>query len=313
MKTDRYRGFTLIELLTVIAIIAILASMVMVAVPRVLEKAKITRMHNAMINIRTSLANYYTSKNTFPPAYGYVKWEYQKTAPEALTAESYNLVPYMAALKDHGNVKLYDEFSESYDTNRDRAINLLEFSPIGSKNIATGAMTFPTELYDGTNLSGEVQNQLKTTPRPFVYIPVNSKQFKKAREYWVKTGDFLATTWDAANPLLSGITFPPASYDAYVLISVGPGGSTFGVLPELIGVENAKNAYHVTALRACFLATRDLNDNGQLDFDFTARTQQGEGKLTYDVNGRPCNNMLPDPKMPNAYGPYIFIGVDPRP
>ena len=42
MKTAQGRGFTLIELLVVIAIMGMLMAMVVVGLPRVLEKAKIT-------------------------------------------------------------------------------------------------------------------------------------------------------------------------------------------------------------------------------------------------------------------------------
>ncbi len=311
MYTVRRRGFTLIELLTVIAIIAILAGITMAVLPRVLEKAKLRRMNAAMLDIRTSMVAYYTQSNTYPPAYGFVDWAYRNAAPAAMPPEAYTVMPYTTFIRSYGNEKLYDEFSESFDTNRDNAISLLEFMPVGDKDLATERVTFPTEVYMGTNLSGQVDKQLQTSPRPFVYIPVNVRQFKKARQFWIQTGDFYASTWDPNNAALSGMSFPPSSYDAFVLIGVGPGANTNGLLPDPLGTESAKDVYHITALRAFFLATRDLNDNGALDFDFIARSQRGEAKAEYSVKTltgeRPCNNQLPDPKMPNGYGPCIFM------
>lgn len=317
MNAQRRSGFTLIELLTVIAIIAILAGFIAVAAPRALERAKLRRMQAAMIDIRTAMTVYYTEHNSYPPAYGYVPWDMRDESPESINDDNtfYFLQPYTALLRIHGNEGLYDEFSESYDTNRDGQLSLLEFLPIGEKNLATQVVTFPTTRYTGSNLPNEVAKQLEATRRPFVYIPVNSRQFKRARQYWIETGDFLATTWDPANPTLRNITFPPSDYDAFVLISVGPGGSTFGLLPDPIGTEPPKDLYHITALRAFFLATRDLNDNGQLDFHFVARSQQGEAKFNrdnpYQVSGAPAgrdmaHNELPDPRAPNGYGPFIF-------
>ena len=111
------------------------------------------------------------------------------------------------------------------------------------------------------------------------------------------------------------IIFPPPNYDAFVLISVGPGGSTAGVVPEPLGTEPPEYVYHILALRTFFLATRDLNDNGQLDFHFEAR-RKGEAALEYpitittrDGETKTVNvtNRLPKPDEANSWGPYIFV------
>jgi len=111
--------------------------------------------------------------------------------------------------------------------------------------------------------------------------------------------------------MISDLTFPASVYDAYVLISVGPGGSTAGVVPEPLGTEPPRNVYHILALRTYFLATRDLNDNGQLDFHFESR-RKGEAGLEYDVEVRPgvkihATNKLPKADEANSWGPYIFV------
>ncbi len=317
MNIRRARGFTLLELLTVVAIIAILAGFVATALPRALEKAKLRRMNGAMNNIRTAMVAYYTEHSSYPPAYGYIPWDMREADLANCTDEKvcYFLKPYLFYLRLYGDVTHCDEFSESYDTNRDKRISLLEFSPIGDKDMATSRVRFPEVRYTGDNLPDQVQKQMDASPRPFIYIPVNTRQFKKAKQYWIESGDFQAKTWDPANPILENVVFPPSEYDAFALISVGPAASTFGVVPDPIGTEDPVDVYFITALRAYFLATRDLNDNGLLDFDFTARASKGEAKFDQDhpypvkAGGQSlmANNQLPDPKAPNGYGPCIFF------
>jgi hypothetical protein len=82
-------------------------------------------------------------------------------------------------------------------------------------------------------------------------------------------------------------TFPPPRYDGFVLISLGPEQSTHGILTRGDAGDTAflattggaaEDAYHYLGLRAAYLGSRDANENGLLDFDFRARTQQKEGK-----------------------------------
>ena len=194
----------------------------------------------------------------------------------------------------------------------DGRLSLLEFSPVGQKS-PVGVWSFMPGLprYSGGGQPAvEVGRQLQAKKRPFIYVPVNRTQAQRAAKHWVNKGDFLAKTWDAASPDLQGVVFPPAKYDAFVLIGVGPSGSTFGLVddPPFLGSINPRDAYQLAALRTYFLATRDLNVNGKLDFDFTARTQEGEGKLTYTVapTNQPCDNKLPCDTPDNA-GPWIYV------
>ncbi len=320
MAQSRKNGFTIIELLTVIAIIAILAGLTMTVGPRMIERAKMRRLDSAMRQVSTALSAYYIDHNTYPPAYGFVAVEQagNVNAPSNPDEDPsyYNLVPYMYRLRYHGNEEMYDEFSMSYDTDNNGALGLLEFSPHGNRTPA-GTYEFDWTLprYMGQNtaiLGQEINRQMSAERRPFIYIPVNKQQFTRAQRYWLNHGEEYARRWDPADPDFPNMTFPPRSYDAFVLISVGPAANSFGLLPEPLGVEpeqqnNARDLYHIAALRAYYLATRDLNANGLLDFDFRTRTQQGEAKQTYDFAGRTIDNSLPSDLMPAGAGPVIMV------
>jgi hypothetical protein len=103
--------------------------------------------------------------------------------------------------------------------------------------------------------------------------------------------------------------FPPVRYDAYVLISVGPTGNTFGLgrnlLPQnYLSTVHPNYLYHALGIAAYFMATRDANNNGQLDFDYIARTRQDEADIR-GPNGE-FVNQLPDELAPNGAGPIIY-------
>ncbi|MGC8845088.1 MAG: type II secretion system protein, partial [Candidatus Hydrogenedens sp.] len=171
----RIKGFTLIELLTVIAIIAILAGFTFAILPRVRERAKLRRMDNTFLQFRTAMTSYFTDNNTYPPGYGFVKWDSKDYQVGQISDEQlFMLRPYTALVKVHGDRKYLDEFSDGFDTNRDGRIGLMEFLPIGIKSQATGVYTFPDELYRGNNNPGGELTRLRDMEnRPFVYAPVN--------------------------------------------------------------------------------------------------------------------------------------------
>lgn len=314
MKLVEKKGFTLIELLTVIAIIAILAGLTMTVGPRMIERAKLRRLDSAMREVATALTAYYVDHTTYPPAYGYVNFEKRDSNPPADPSEDsgfYNLQPYMFRMKYHGNEELSDEFSSSYDTDKDGRLSLLEYSPLGVRQPnGTYQIDFSLPRYTGAvtpEFYPEVERQLQATRRPFIYIPVNLQQFSRAQRYWLNHADAFASRWNPGDPDFPQLSFPPKHYDAFVLISLGPAGNSFGLLPDPIGTEPPRDVYHITALRAYYMATRDLNANGKLDFDFRSRTQQQEAGLTYSLGSQPMNNELPSATMPNGFGPYIFV------
>jgi prepilin-type N-terminal cleavage/methylation domain-containing protein len=343
MRSTRGAGFTLIELLTVIAIIAILASMTMVVGPRLIERAKIASLMNVCNQIRTACVGYATkdaakTRSTFPPAYGYLL---PKAPPSGPDIGRFFLTPYLARLGFYANYDMYDSFGRSsYDTDLDGQLSLLEFSPIGTRR-GSDLYDFPQELYNGSNLASEVSQQL-TAQRPLAYLPVNHDQFVKVETYWryrvaqipgrelegafarhwnpnETFGSLPANHNDNPLPSLNG-KFPPNAYDDFVLISVGPAGSMGGILtpPEsfmqdLRTYVPQEHWYYVLALRAFFLATRDMSDNdekpgldmdgnGKLDFDFRNRTRGLDGKTSSYV--LPEMSFLPDGTA--GAGPLIY-------
>ncbi len=208
MGTSRMKGFTLIELLTVLAIISILAAMIMAVGPRVIERAKLRRLDNALRQVNTALTAYYTDNMTFPPGYGYVSFVHQKDrdapADPALDSGYYHLAPYMYLMGYHADGGLYDEFSDSYDTDRDGQLSLLEFAHVGDRQ-PDGKYKFdwtawPRYMGEAVPaLDEEMDRQLNADSRPFIYIPVNKQQFKRAQKYWISVGSEYAQTWDPEN------------------------------------------------------------------------------------------------------------------
>ncbi|MBI3119761.1 MAG: type II secretion system protein, partial [Candidatus Hydrogenedentes bacterium] len=156
MSRVQRRGFTLIELLTVIAIIAILAGLTMTVLPRMREKAKITKIKGTMANLNTALTNYFATNNSYPPAYGYRQPSSRGESPVPGQEDTYYfLKPYPTFIRySLGDTE--DIFSNGYSTDGNASLGILEFLPLGTKDVATNSVAFPMERFDGTNLAGEV-------------------------------------------------------------------------------------------------------------------------------------------------------------
>ena len=313
MKLVREQGFTLIELLTVIAIIAILAGLTAVTLPRVLEKAKLADADTDMKAIATSLSQYYTDHGTYPAAYGY------RMEPLLNGNFTYNQIPYTFDIGIEEATKLMDRFANDYDTDRNDILTRLEFLPVQMLDTAipdpylAAAPDFvPYPSLGAQNVTSNAKRA--GSPRPYTYIPFNKKDIarmnriiKAEANQTVREGMQMGD-WDPGYiPNASeGILMPPPQYDGFVLMSVGPLISTRGLLTPPADEdtwlantgEDQENWYYVLGMRAAYLAMRDLNGNGQLDFDYRARTQQGEGKLF---------PQMPDGKIEGYASPLIFV------
>lgn len=316
-KQSTERGFTLIELLTVIAIIGILAAMVTAGVGRALEKAKITDCENTLRQLETSLVAYYTEHNSYPPAYGYLN----KLAFNEVPAEHRpNLEPtndgpssidpslyrsdkdyfdhesWMYKLGIHGNKSLYDPFAlVSTDTDYDNIISRFEYFPASGKDdkIATSP-------------------DIRDVQRPMIYIPINQRQFRRVKKIWDENGGFP----DFYNSKLAEMVFPPASYDAFILVSVGVVTNTQGLIfdfgTEYMDLDEASYwpSYHahVAGMATYYILTRDLNGDDFKDFHEGDILESGS-KFTFPHFGVDENGSLrPDAKgntLQQKLGPGI--------
>lgn len=331
MLKQKNAGFTLIELLAVIAIIGILAALVTVAAPRAIEKARITDVESDFNNIRTALATYYSDHNSYPPGYGYRRLTdaqitalggdplavpYDTSIPDA---QLFFLDNYMERIGQFKAFDLYDRFNnDSHDANQNEAIQFLEYQPVGRPDPANPLQYIgqSNARYTGSNNVDEVGRMLNEQG-PYIYIPVDTRQAKRYLQYcnagfndsgdlaYLNAGFYDPADGGAGSRYLGNLSYPPPRYDAFVLISVGPAQHVNGLLPTPLPGQHPSDsldAYHIMGLRAYFLATRDQNVNGLLDFDFRARTRQNENMSAFD----PARlGLMPDGT--GAQGPLIYV------
>lgn len=303
MKTKERGGFTLLELLTVIAIISVLASIVIVAAPRVLEKAKVTRQEANFRSLQTALSTYMADHNSFPPAYGYPRFEPVDFNGNGIaggatepSAESFHIQFYMDYLPFGRDPNLNDEFANDYDMNQNGRIEFFEHVPPLLENIIQVPGLEDYDIFT-------TDNQIPIGQRPVAYVAVNSKDAEIFAKYCERTNRPMADAWDPSDGGLQRIRFRTTQYDRFALVAVGPGGNEGGILtPPQTVLDNyiantGQNIYYALALRAYYLATRDLNNNNVKDFDFASRTQQNEGTAFPE---------LPDGSR--GLGPMLYSG-----
>ena len=332
MKAVRKCGFTLIELLTVIAIISILAGLTAVALPRALEKAKITDAQADMNAIRTALVQYYTENGSYPLAYGFRTWfsrEMEMAGPPYDPGENpfttsdenmYCFTPYMAQIDLYEATDFYDRFAMSNDSDSDDFISRLEFSPILDESTSDHPWT--AAIYNPPSEEYECEGP----ERPYIYAPVNLSTFRRLVSAIKKSSSSDPAieeeggmkVWNGrAWPQNADIELVTPKYDAFVLISCGPAGTTAGLAgmgeageqafrSSLVANNDeaeASDVYQALALRTYYLATRDANDNNLPDYDFIARTREREASEN-SWSTAPFFRILPDGT--NGAGPLIF-------
>ena len=332
MFTSRHKraGFTLIELLVVIAIIMILAGLTAAVLPGVLKRAKMARLKSTFMDLRTALAQYYTDHDTYPPAYGYLVRMRNPADPSQFIVVQ-NHKPFMVYLERHEDFEVYENFTDGgADTERNNDISRFEYSPVGNLSVtdpsATYVMGFTTDIFqDLSNWNSEalsVRQELDAmddrSARPLIYVPIYSRYHRRVAQYWINNDDAGGdnprpndlAAGDTGNVELQQLVFPPPRYDSYILMSIGPDGTTAGMVyagntaefnlgDYVTAGPNGDLSYHFLGHAIYFMATRDADGNKQLDFDYEARTTRGEAQFE--------GNNLPDPLRPRGGGPMIFV------
>jgi len=228
--------------------------------------------------ISTALHAYYVYFGTYPPGYGF-------SLNEASAAQ-FCLSSYTDYIGINGAIDQYDSKSSGYDTNGDSDLSRLEYLP-NLDDEMNPAMPKPALYTGGRN------SRTSSITRPYIYIPFNKHHLRRVTE-----NIFAVSDKDLREKLTRGQSWtqeiicgdsqtpfqPPPAYDGFVLIAVGRFGNSGGILVPLNGDDNwlretsidVRYAYNLLALRAAYLATRDLNHNDQLDFDYLARLHGNE-------------------------------------
>lgn len=318
------RGFTLVELLVVIAIIGILSSFVILGLGRMRGKGEVADVTNTLRQMETLMTDYYTEHGTFPPALGMLSKEafnLTDTQKQALSrsnpgdADMFVTKHYMAELGLWGKLDYYDRFGrETTDTDDDGKMGILEYMP----NTSNGIDSSPAD-YDFNNPPAPRLEQ-----RTFIYAPVNLRQFRQFKKYWDDGARNMGTPgedpsayygypdfWDTGDSDFPQLRFPPAQYDAYVLISAGLLSNTQGMVysigsglddripPASAGGPDEVYYAHICALATYYMATRDLKGgpdgtpDGIADFDYFERQSNGQGQIPYPYDGYNINGVAP--------------------
>ncbi len=295
-KSGRSRGFTLIELLTVIFIIGLLAAILIPSVSKVRERANRAAVAADLRSVSTSLSDYQIDSlqgnGSFPPKAGCpMRYFVEAQINDAFPSPQYEMnelwKSYLARCEligaDVGG-NFYDRFSRSEDLNRSQRVQV-PYSDPGEALAEDRPTRFTVDPIAGFQVFTPPNGIIDRGKVAYQYFPVNSNNIGKFRQILSvmvqgNEDDVYAnrpyTMAELTNPRgeldidIEGLTLPAQRYDRFVLLSLGPVGSDQGIVPR-----NADNPDDLR-LRAFYRATRDLDNNQILDFDFNARSKRLE-------------------------------------
>jgi hypothetical protein len=183
----------------------------------------------------------------------------------------------------------------------------------------------------GSKLESSFFDKATSNPkRPFVYIPVYSRNVEIVHRFLLQQGDIrpftqVAAMYSAIEDNLSGSLRLPSSdesaprFDLWVLLSTGTRdpGPLYGGLNPAMWIERDENIdftddngvpdlYELDRIRMhrlaiYVLATMDKDDNGHLDYDFHTRKEKKGPRL-------PNGLFEPLPNGGGREGPLITLG-----
>ncbi len=171
-KNSQHPGFTLVELLVVVAILALLVSMLLPSLGRAKFLAKVTQAKAELSGIATALEVYYGHNKAYPPSRTYCEYGGDAKVPDwaelpgELAHGGYLPTP---PADSHLTVSAIDPF------NPNRTYKYL--APGKGYHNGAGTITglwVPDDFPDGNNSSGKTWTNPKTTPVKFVLWSVGT-------------------------------------------------------------------------------------------------------------------------------------------
>ncbi|GEM_PF-3594429 len=286
--------------IVVLVILTVLAAVLIQAIGRSREKAKVAATEHDLQNLKTALADYFITRtpNTYPPRAGCLfkglDIDDRDRDPDHFYDQFYR--PYLARMDLVSASDFVDTCSFSEDLNLNGDLESATDSETDTLIVIEDQPVLDRDAITQTELYREPNRELDGEQVPYQYFPVYSRNLKKFRELLRREDDLYAARAHTTQELRdAGLRIPPPFYDSFAVFSVGPMQKDFDIIPR-----NVTSADDLR-IRAYYRLTRDLNNNGIYDFDYRARS---EGQETQSAFENPGDSNLPDGSM--GFGVIIY-------